>query len=463
VKTRPRAGSPAVRILRASDEAAVSALLDRRPARTADVDRAVAAIIGRVRKQGDHALLAFARKFDRLEGSMEVGAAEMRAAARAVPLAVKRAIGTAAANIRAVARRQVPRSWTISPTPGLRITQRVTPLDRVGCYVPGGRYPLPSSLLMTAIPAVTAGVGEVFAVCPRPDPTVMCAALEAGVTRLFRIGGAHAVAALAYGTESIPRVDKIVGPGNAYVAAAKAQVAADCAIDFFAGPSEIAVVSSTGDPSWIAADLIAQAEHDPDARAILFTPVMSLALAVAKEIDRQLPPTGPAAAALRDNGGIIVADTLDAAIALSQRLAPEHVVCDSVDVARRLTRAGTVFVGSLSAQACGDYVTGSNHVLPTSGAAAARGGLSAADFVRVSSVQQIDRKALTKIGPAAVALAEAEGLSAHAASVRIRLEGQPASPKREARRRVASAFRRKAGAAAGLLPEGGSHKLRKRR
>jgi len=404
----------------------VSALVDRRPARAAEVDRAVAAIIGRVRKQGDRALLAFARKFDRLQGPMEITAAEMRAAARTVPTAVKRAIATAAANIRAVAKRQVPRTWTVSPTPGLRITQRVTPLDRVGCYVPGGRYPLPSSLLMTAIPAVTAGVGEVFAVCPRPDPTVMCAALEAGVSRLFRIGGAHAVAALAYGTESIPPVDKIVGPGNAYVAAAKAQVAADCAIDFFAGPSEIAVVSSTGDPSWIAADLIAQAEHDPDARAILFTPVMGLALAVAKEIDRQLPPTGPAAAALRDNGGIIVTETLDGAIALSQRLAPEHVVCDSAASARRLTRAGTVFVGSLSAQACGDYVTGSNHVLPTSGAAAARGGLSAADFVRVSSVQQLDRKALMKIGPAAVALAEAEGLSAHAASVRVRLDSLPA-------------------------------------
>jgi histidinol dehydrogenase len=421
VKTRVRASSSAIRILRASDEAAVSALVDRRPARAADVDRAVAAIIGRVRKQGDRALLAFARKFDRLEGSMEITAAEMRASARTVAPAVQRAVRMAAANVRAVARRQVPRSWSVSPTPGLRIRQRVTPLDRVGCYVPGGRYPLPSSLLMTAIPAVTAGVGEVIAVCPRPDPTVMCAALEAGVTRLFRIGGAHAVAALAYGTESIPRVDKIVGPGNAYVAAAKAQVAADCAIDFFAGPSEIAVVSSTGDPSWIAADLIAQAEHDPAARAILFTPVMSLALAVATEIDRQLPATGPAAAALRDNGGIIVANTLDIAIALSQRLAPEHVVCDNAAVAGRLTRAGTVFVGSLSAQACGDYVTGSNHVLPTSGAAAARGGLSAADFVRVSSVQRIDRRALNTIGPAAVALAEAEGLSAHAASVRIRL------------------------------------------
>ena len=421
MKTRASAYSTAIRIIRAGDTAAVSALIDRRPARTPAVERAVAGIIAEVRRNGDRALLSFARRFDGFDGPIEVTRGEMRASARRVPPTVKRAIQAAAANIRAVARRQVPRPWTVSPVPGLRISQRVTPLDRVGCYVPGGRYPLPSSLLMTAIPAVTAGVGEVFAACPRPDPTVMLAALEGGVTRLFRVGGAHAIAALAYGTGSIPRVDKIVGPGNAYVAAAKAQVASDCAIDFFAGPSEIAVVSSSGDPSWIAADLIAQAEHDPDARAILFTPVMSLALAVAGEVARQLPAAGPAAAALRDNGGIIVADTLDEAIALSQRLAPEHVVCDSDAVARRLTRAGTVFVGPLSAQACGDYVTGSNHVLPTSGAAAARGGLSAADFVRVSSVQRINRRALNRIGPAAVALAEAEGLSAHAASVRIRL------------------------------------------
>ena len=444
-KTSPT--PPAIPILRATDGAAVSALLDRRPARTPAVDRAVAGIIARVRRQGDRALLEFARQFDRLEGEIEVSRAEMRESARAVPPAVKRAIRMAAAHIRAVAARQVPKAWTISPVPGLRIAQRVTPLDRVGCYVPGGRYPLPSSLLMTAIPAVTAGVGEVFAVCPRPDPTVMFAALEARVTRLFRIGGAHAVAALAYGTESIPRVDKIVGPGNAYVAAAKAQVASDCAIDFFAGPSEIAVVSVSGRPDWIAADLIAQAEHDPDARAILFTPVMSLALAVAHEIAAQLPSSGPAAAALRNNGGIVVSDTLDESIALSQRLAPEHVVCDTGAVARRLTRAGTVFVGPLSAQACGDYVTGSNHVLPTSGAASARGGLSAADFVRVSSVQRLDRRALSRLGPPAVALAEAEGLTAHAASVRIRLDNAS----------VASAFRRKANRGRSLPPKGGSH------
>jgi histidinol dehydrogenase len=418
---RTPGSSTAIPIIRATEARAVAGLLDRRPARHPDIERAVAAIIARVRRQGDAAVLGYARRFDRLTGPMEVTRVEIRAAARDVPARVKRAIRTAAAHIRDVAARQVPRQWVATPAPGVRITQRVVPLDRVGCYVPGGRYPLPSSLLMTAIPAVVAGVPEVVAVCPRPDPTVLFAAREAGVSRLFRIGGAHAVAALAYGTASIPRVDKIVGPGNAYVAAAKAQVASTCAIDFFAGPSEIAIVSSSGVPEWIAADLLAQAEHDPDARAVLFTPSRTLALEVAAEIGRQLPSTGPAAEALRNNGGIIVTGSDAEAIALSQRMAPEHVVCDTDDVARRLTRAGTVFVGRFSAQACGDYVTGSNHVLPTSGAAAARGGLSAADFVRISTVQRITADGLDTIGPAAMALAEAEGLAGHAASVGIRL------------------------------------------
>jgi histidinol dehydrogenase len=432
--TRPRKPHDApIRIIRSTDTAAVSALLDRRPARNGTIERAVAGILDGVRRGGDRALRSYAKQFDRLQGDIEVPAREIRDAARQVPPDVRRAIRAAAANIRRVAARQVPQGWTMSPSPGVRITQRVTPLDRVGCYVPGGRYPLPSSLLMTAIPAIVAGVREVIAVCPRPDATVMFAAREAGVSRLFRIGGAHAVAALAYGTPSIPRVDKIVGPGNAYVAAAKAQVAADCAIDFFAGPSEIAVVSATGVPAWIAADLIAQAEHDPDARAVLFTPVMSLALAVAGAIERQLPDTAAAAPALARNGGIVVTTSLDEAIDLSQRLAPEHVVCDTDDVARRLTRAGTVFVGHLSAQACGDYATGSNHVLPTSGAAAGRGGLSAADFVRVSTVQRLTAGGLKKIGPVSIALAQAEGLRGHAESVRIRLDTP--RPARAARRR----------------------------
>jgi histidinol dehydrogenase len=296
------------------------------------------------------------------------------------------------------------------------------PLDRVGCYVPGGRYPLPSSLLMTAIPAKVASVRDVVVVCPRPDRTVMCAALEAGVTRMFRLGGAHAIAALAYGTETIPRVDRIVGPGNAYVAAAKGLVSADCAIDFHAGPSEIVVVSVSGRPAWIAADLIAQAEHDPDARAMLLTPSRALAEAVLAELTKQMPAAGPAKRALAGNGGIVLTRSLDDAVALCQRAAPEHVVCDSPAIAARLTRAGTVFVGPYSAQAAGDYATGSNHVLPTSGAARARGGLSAADFVRVSTIQHLTAEGLRRIAPAATALADAEGLAGHAGSIRIRLK-----------------------------------------
>jgi len=284
-------------------------------------------------------------------------------------------------------------------------------------------------LLMSAIPAVVAGVPEVIAVCPKPDATVMTAAIEAArgtrgrathTVRLFRVGGAHAIAALAYGTATIARVDKIVGPGNAYVAAAKALVSADCAIDFYAGPSEILIVSSTGRAAWIAADLIAQAEHDEHARALLVTPSRTLATAVAREIARQMPASGPAQSALANNGAIVVMRTLDEAIAFSERMSPEHVVCDTPSVAARLRRAGTVFVGGASAQASGDYVTGSNHVLPTGGAASARGGLSAADFVRISNVQLLTSGGLRTIGPHGIALAEAEGLQAHAASIRIR-------------------------------------------
>ena len=226
----------------------------------------MARIVERVRQDGDRALLAYAKRFDGLDGPIEVPRAEMVRAAASLEPRVWSAIRLASRHIARVAAKQVPKGWTVAPVPGIQVAQRVVPLDRVGCYVPGGRYPLPSSLLMTAIPASIAGVREIVAVCPRVDRTVMAAALAAGVTRLLRVGGAHAIAALAYGTKTIARVDKIVGPGNAYVAAAKAIVAADCAIDFFAGPSEIAIVSSAGNASWIAADLIAQAEHDPDAR-----------------------------------------------------------------------------------------------------------------------------------------------------------------------------------------------------
>jgi histidinol dehydrogenase len=417
--------TPPIRVIDSTAAEDVNRLIAGASRGDAAVERRVRQIVTGVRSRGDKALAEYARRFDGFTGALEITREEMTRAAGTVPADVRRAIRLAARNIQRVAAKQVPKGWTVSTAPGVTLEQRVTALDRVGCYVPGGRYPLPSSLLMTAIPARVAGVREIVAVCPKPAPAVMLAALEAGVDRMFRIGGAHAVAALAYGTATVPRADKIVGPGNAYVAAAKALVSADCAIDFFAGPSEIVIVSSKGNPAWIAADLVAQAEHDPDARAILLTPSRRLAAAVARECERQLPAEGPAAQALARHGGIVVTRTLAEAIALSQRIAPEHVVCDDDDAASRLTAAGTVFVGEYSAQALGDYVTGSNHVLPTSGAARARGGLSAADFVRVSSVQRVTRRGLRAIGPAAVTLAQAEGLSAHAASISVRLTGGP--------------------------------------
>ena len=418
------------RIIESTNERAVAALLDRRTRRDVARERRVARIVERVRRDGDRAVTAYARQFDKLDGPVEITAAAIEDASRRVPRELRRAIALAARHIRRVAVRQMPRAWSVAPAAGVRITQRVLPLDRVGCYVPAGRYPLPSSILMTAIPASVAGVRDIIAVCPRPDGAIMCAAREAGVSRLFRLGGAHAVAALAYGTETIPAVDKIVGPGNAYVAAAKALVSSYCAIDFNAGPSEIVVVSTSGHPAWIAADLIAQAEHDPDARAILLTSSRTLAAAVARALSAQMPAEGPAARAIAANGGIVVTRSLGEAIALCERMAPEHVVCDTDGVAGRITRAGTVFVGNFSAQASGDYATGSNHVLPTRGAAGARGGLSAADFVRVSTVQRLSAAGIRRIGPAAVTLARAEGLLAHAASIQMRLTPVPSPQSR---------------------------------
>ena len=415
-------------LIESSDVAAIDALVTRGAGRGRSVERRAARIVADVRERGDAALLEYARKLDGLDGAVEISRVEMRRAARTVPSGLRNALAFAARNIRLVAERQIPRGWRVTTAPGVSVEQRVTPLERVGCYVPGGRYPLPSSLLMTAVPARVAGVNEILVACPRPDATVFAAAVEAGIDRMFCLGGAHAIAALAYGTATVPRVDKIVGPGNAYVAAAKALVSRDCAIDFNAGPSEIVVVSSSGDPEWIAADLIAQAEHDPQARAILLTPSRRLALATRAACAEQLRVASLARAALSSNGAIVITKHLDEAIAISQRLAPEHAVCDDDAVAAKLTSAGTVFVGSFSAQALGDYVTGSNHVLPTNGAARARGGLSAADFVRVSSVQRISRRGLRAIGPAAALLADAEGLIGHAASINVRA---PATTRRQ--------------------------------
>lgn len=399
---------------------AVKRLLDRTRRVDPVVERRVAAIVETVRRRGDSALVEYARKFDGLRGSIEVTQKEILQGAALTPRPVREALAAAARNITKVAIRQVPRTQTTTVRPGVVVEQRVTALDRVGCYVPGGRYPLPSSLLMTAIPARAAGVAEIIAVCPRPEPVVLAAAAEAGATRLFRIGGAHAIAALAYGTETVPCVDKIVGPGNAYVAAAKTLVSRDCAIDVHAGPSEIVIVTGDGRPEWIAADLIAQAEHDPDARAILLTWSRPLAQMVRREIGAQLPRSGPARLALERNGSLIVTRDLGEAIDLANRIAPEHLVCDDERVVSGVTRAGAIFVGAYTAQAAGDYATGSNHVLPTGGAARSRGGLSAADFVRVTSVQRLTSRGLKALAPTVVTLARAEGLEAHARSVELR-------------------------------------------
>jgi histidinol dehydrogenase len=277
---------------------------------------------------------------------------------------------------------------------------------------------------MTVVPAVVAGVREVVVVCPKPDATVMCAAVEAGATRVVQVGGAQAIAALAYGTSMVPRVDKIVGPGNAWVAAAKTLVSQDCPIDVHAGPSEIVVWSDRGRPEWIALDLLAQAEHDPDARAVLVTTRPALARAVAEAVGRRMPADGPAREAIRRRGAIVVATTRREAIDVVNRLAPEHLVVDRATDVAAATAAGTVFVGNWSVQAAGDYATGSNHVLPTGGAARFRGGLTTADFMKTWTVQKLTRQGLQAIGPAALTLARAEGLTMHATSIAARLPNE---------------------------------------
>ena len=409
-----------IRIIPSHDHATVDALLAPRRDDDRAVREAAGVIVDAVRRGGDRAVARYARQFDGHEGPFEIPRGQWQRQARSAPAGLRRALKLAARHIATVARAQLPRRFRIQVAPGVSVEQRVRPLDRVGCYVPGGRYPLPSSLLMTAIPARIAGVPEIVAVCPRPDPVVLAAAELAGVTRLFRLGGAHAVAALAFGTASVPRVDRIVGPGNRFVAAAKTLVSSECGIDMQAGPSEILILSAGGNPEWLAADLIAQAEHDPDARAILVTTSSRLAASVARHVARQMPAGGPAAEALGRHGGVIVTGSWSESVALANRMAPEHLVVDDEKTARAVESAGAIFVGSHTAQVAGDYAIGSNHVLPTGGAARVRGGLHAADFVRVVSVQRVTAAGLRRLGPSVRTLALAEGLDAHAYSMTVR-------------------------------------------
>ena len=393
---------------------------------TARVEQVVRTILAGVRENGDDAVREYAERFDALSPGqpLAVSREELRSAWDDTAPALREAMQFAQANIRAFAERQLPREWTSSPADGMTTGQVVRPLGSVGCYVPGGRYPLPSTLLMTVTPAQVAGVRRIVVCSPKPARETLAAAHLAGVTDFYRIGGAQAVAALAYGTATIARVDKIVGPGNLYVTAAKIAVSNECGIDMPAGPTEIVVTSETGDPAGIAADLVAQAEHDPEALAILITSNASLASAVAAEVDRQAMGNDLATQSLSAQGCIFVTETVTEAQELTNRLAPEHLSIDSDEDLLWVQNAGSVFVGQYSPQSMGDYVSGPNHVLPTGRAGRIRGGLSILDFVKIITVQSYTRDGLKRIGPHAIALAEAEGLTAHADSVRVKMEAR---------------------------------------
>ncbi len=413
-----------LRIIRSTDKPALARLLRARATTLAEAERVATRILADVRRNGDRALVRYAKKFDRLDldkTGFEVSRSEIRAAYEQVPRGFVAALRVAARNIRAVARRQLPRAWQTPTIAGVKVSQIVRPLECVACYVPGGRFPLPSTVLMSVIPAQVAGVKEIVITSPRPAPAVLVAADLLGIKRIFRLGGAQAIAAFAYGTRKVPRADKIVGPGNRYVAAAKKLVAGECGIDFVAGPSELVVVGSRGNARWIAADLVAQAEHDPDAVAIFITASRRLAERVqqaAESIVAEL--TLPVArASLAAQGAIIETRTTEEAITLANRLAPEHLTLldDAGRLLDRIQSAGSIFLGGYSPVAAGDYASGTNHILPTGGVARLRGGLSAADFVKVITTQQLSRSGLARLRPAIVTLANTEGLKAHAYSV----------------------------------------------
>jgi histidinol dehydrogenase len=409
----------------AQQTAEVLAALEQRGGAALDsVLPIVRRIVADVRKRGDRALLRYAAEFDGLvgEADLRVTPEEMAAAWESISPAMQEALSTAAAQIRAFAVRQLPESWSDEPVDGLMTGQLVRPLCAVGCYVPSGRHPLPSTLLMTVIPAQVAGVERIAVVSPKPAPETLAAAHLLGITEFYRLGGAHAVAALAYGTASLPRVDKIVGPGNLYVTAAKRLVAFDCAIDMLAGPTEIVVTSERGNAGAIAADLVAQAEHDPEALAIFITTNADLAKAVIAETKLRSRNNPVARQALDRNGLVIIAATVDEARAITNRLAPEHLTVDAAKDLEWVQNAGSVFVGRWSAQPMGDYISGPNHTLPTGGMGRVRGGLSVNDFVKLITVQEYSLQALRELGPKAALLADAEGLTGHAEAIRARLQ-----------------------------------------
>ena len=400
-----------------------------------DVSAPVAEIIAAVRAEGDAALLRYAKQFDKAElDTLEVPASLLDAAVQALDPDLRSILEEAAANIRDFHSRQVRQSFVVTEKDGVVLGQKVTPIDRVGLYIPGGTAAYPSSVLMNAIPAKIAGCGEVVMVSPPTcsgdiNPVILAAARIAGVDRVFRTGGAQAVAALAYGTESVPKVDKIVGPGNAYVAEAKRQVFGRVAIDMIAGPSEILVVADgTCEARFVAADLLSQAEHDKMASAVLVTDSPELAVAVQEELERQLellPRREIARASIESNGKIIVADDLMQAIDIANTIAPEHLelcVDNPFDYLNSIRHAGSIFLGKYCPEALGDYFAGPNHTLPTSGTARFSSPLAVDDFVKKSQFTYYTGSALRAVSAKVARFARQEGLDAHARSAEVRFE-----------------------------------------
>jgi histidinol dehydrogenase len=386
------------------------------------VEPRVRKIVDDVRRNGDRALRKYAAQWDGLKAGdpLRISAHELQKAWKEVSPPLRAALQQAAANIRQFCEWQKPKEWRRTKN-GISLGVLVRPLDSVGCYVPSGRYPLVSTLLMTVIPAQVAGVKNIRVVSPRPRPEVLAAAGMLGVTEFYLVGGAQAIAALAYGTSSTPRVDKIVGPGNLFVTVAKKLVSFDCAIDMLAGPTEALIVSDEGHPQYIAADLVCQAEHDPETQVAFITTKRRLADAVALCVKQVAEENPIAKKSLAKSGAILIASSKALALDWANRIASEHLTVSSKNVAS-VQNAGSVFVGDYSAQAAGDYASGPNHVLPTAGAARFRGGLSVMDFVKLITVQELSRSGLRRIAPAIQTLALTEELPAHAASVRIRSE-----------------------------------------
>jgi len=388
--------------------------------RYAEVGPVVRRIITDIRRNGDRALRKYAQRWDGLKhgAPLKISGEELQDALRVASSELKRSLRAAEKNIRRFCEMQKPSEWQRTRK-GIALGQIVRPLNSVGCYVPGGRYPLVSTLLMTVIPAQVAGVENIIVTSPKPHADVLAAAAMIGVEDFYRVGGAQAIAALAYGTETVPRVDKIVGPGNLYVTAAKKEVAFDCSIDLLAGPTEGLVVSETGKPEYISADLVAQAEHDPEALSVFITTRARLANQVAKWTKQLSAGNTVARQALHDNGVILISGSRQQSFDWANEMAFEHLSIDRGDLAL-VRNAGSAFIGDYSPQAAGDYASGPNHVLPTGGVARFRGGLSVQDFVKLISVQTLSRSGLREIAPVIEALAAAEGLLAHAQSIRIR-------------------------------------------